>query len=224
MYFYRRKEGQVEKYEVLFDENELQRIMHLVIMDCSVISQECGIYGEPPKESDAIFDIQQGEYAGRYDIGFGPSYSNYKYYYKRRHYSRMVGWIDSLLNGDVSVLKEIYAARPEVNESALEKEYKRLCEKNNNTSELDLDKKSAILDEMKKAAEALLLNKETKPEFYYYDTLLSALHITLVSAMAVNDFDRALEFIGKTPQELGIAFLNTLPVFDTISPEANKQM
>ncbi len=226
MYFYRDEELQITKYLVLCQDVELQRLRQQIIQDCSVISEECVERSEPPKTTDPnkIFDVRRGEYVGVRDEQQGPTRRLYKYYYKERKYSKMVEWIDALLSGDVSVLKKIYAGKPEEKESGLRRELASLYEKCGTISDTDFDKKIAALNEVKRVARAIEINEGFKPEFYYYDTLLSSLHPVPAAVISKEDFNRTLEFLGKTSKDLGMVFINNMPAFGEMSPNSGKQM
>jgi len=225
MYFFKNDEFQITKCLLSIDEVTLLSLRQMIIRDCSVIVERTVVRESKPTDSDSdkIFNITRGEFVGTYDEQQGPDHRMYKYHYMERQYSKMVGWIDALLKGDASVLKEIYAGKPkEVN--SLQDEFVRLSEKNEATSSFDLDAKLAVLSEMKNVMAAMVTNKDMKPEFYYYDTLLSNLQPEPVSAIPREEFERTLKFIGKTPEELDMVFIDNLPAFGEVSPIGEKQM
>lgn len=226
MYIYKKDEQQITKCLVLPDEVELRRIRQLVIKDCSVIEEECVERTDPPKtaDPDKIFDVRRGDFVREYDEQQGPTRKIYKYHYKERQYSRMVGWIDNLLEEDATILKSIYAGKPEEKESGLRAQLARLYEECGAISDSEFDKKIAALSEIKRVAREVEINEGAKPEFYYYDDLLSHLQPTPVSVISIEDFNRALEFIGKTPKELGMTFVDNIPAFGEVTPENYKQM
>lgn len=226
MYFYKEEELQITKYLVPVTDMELQKLRQLVIKDCSVISEECVERSEPPKtkDPDKIFEVRRGEYVGVRDEQQGPTRSIYKYYYKERKYSKMVEWIDALLSGNVEILAQIYAGKPEEKESGLRAKLEALYQKSSTISDFDLDNKLAVLLEIKPVLKALILNEGVKSEFYYYDTLLSALRPIPSTAIAKEDFNKTLEFLGKTPKDLGMVFINEMPAFGEMAPNSGKQM
>jgi len=226
MFFYKEEELQITKYFVPAKDIELQRLRQLIIKDCSIISEECIERSEPPRldDPDKIFEVRKGEYVGVRDEEQGPTRSIYKYYYKERRYSRMVEWIDALLSGNVEILAQIYAGKPEEQESGLRAELASLYEECSAISDKDFDKKIAALNEIKKVARTVEINEGTKPEFYYYDTLLSALHPLPSAAISKEDFNKTLEFLGKTPKDLGMVFINSMPAFGEMAPNSGKQM
>ncbi len=226
MYFYKEEELQITKFLVSFQDVELQRLRQQVIQDCSVISEECVERSEPPKttDPDKIFDVRRGEYVGVRDEQQGPTRQIYKYYYKERQYSGLVEWIDALLSGDATILESIYAGKPEEKEGGLRVELASLYKKCSSISDQEFDKKIAALNEIKRVARIVEINKDVKPEFYYYDTLLSNLHLLPAAAMPKEDFNKTLEFLGKTPKDLGMVFINSLPAFGEMSPNSGKQM
>ncbi len=226
MFFYKNEELQITKYLVSASDVELQNLRKLVIKDCSVITEKCVERSEPPKttDPDKIFDVRRGDFVRIHDEQQGPTREVYKYYYKERKYSRMVEWIDALLSGNVTILECIYAGKPEEQKSGLRAELASLYEKCGAISDTDFDKKIAALNEIKTVARAVEMNEGVKPEFYYYDTLLSTLHPIPSAVISKEDFSRTLEFLGKTPKDLGMVFINNIPNYGEMSPNSGKQM
>ena len=163
MYYYKRKGKDIIKYEVIIDEEKLNKIRFQIINNCSHIEHITNSVTDRmrPDEFDYGHIRNYNEkYIGR--IEYNDFYSSpedaYEVEYDYYNHPQLVKYIDNLLNGDTSAIEQIQKVKDDV----VDKEQKLLAEQQK------IIRKLNSMEEKNKQIQINLLNENQEKLLEYY--------------------------------------------------------
>lgn len=201
MHYYKEDDKTIYKYDVYFDRKKVTKLLDEVIERCSIISyQEV----EATKVFNPNTDIKNARIKNLTtekirQIDYNDFYSLpedlYRFTFYKYEYTRLANLIIALLNGDASVIDEIFnpvsISNPNFDEK-LSILYKQLSlEENHNTKSLE-----KIYKEIKMINELKNQNINQVSDSSYYIRLQNMIHINLESTLDKDIKDKYDKFYG----------------------------
>lgn len=216
MYFYRLEKDRVVKYRISFRESVMKNYREQIIKESSVIIPK-EIFSLTPPEGENIFNVKRGERI------FEPQ-NGYRYTYDVYEFSPLVSWIDRLLDGDNRVLPlflgDDYSQVEESKKVSFLPQIEELnaqCDKMENSD----PEKIVKLRELQSLLSIEKRNKDQKDPFYLFYIVRQNLSMIIKDYMSLDEVTRLVEFIGKTPEELGMYGIKLSDA--EITPEEEKK-
>ena len=188
MYYYKKKGRDIIKYEVIIDNEKLNKIRFQVINNCSHIEHIKNSVTDRMRPNE--FDYEHiRNYKEKYIgvIEYNDFYSSpedaYEVEYDYYNHPPLVGYIDKLLNGDTSAIEEIEKLKDKIvdKEQKLLEEQQKIISKLNSMKDLNKEKQIYLLNENQ---EKLLeyykekeLNKNQVPSSKYKNKVLNCIEL-----------------------------------------------
>ena len=195
MFYYKKNDDTIEKYQVNFNKDEIKKLCDLIIDDCSSIKhyEYDNDYGIGL--SSGIVKNLVTTNTGRvkeYDVEVR---SIYHFSYDLYTPPHLVSLIYGLLNNDPQDLYEILNYTIEDTKSSIEQKIISLSQEFNKIDIEDISKKKEKLKELEKLLKLKELNKNQKDIESYYNKLLSLIEFKLIDSISISEINRIEEFL-----------------------------
>ena len=200
MVYYKVSQHYVDKYDLSFDRNVLEKIKNNLIKNCS---KKTHVIKESTLEEDQLIKDSSSEKiikVKKTDTGKIRSYSDtsedkkvYKYDYIHITYPNLVILINRLLNEDESSIDDIinYEIENLLDYNELLKKQKNKVKQSVDASPDELSKELEILHKLEDDKE---LNKGIKTTRYYYEKLLGSINYKQLDQIPIIDVIEYKEF------------------------------
>ena len=209
MYYYKMEKDLINKYKIIIDKEELNKLRWEVIDNCSNIIHKSYRTTKTPIYDKEHFRNYKKKKDGVFQYIDGPDEYAYLVEYDYLEHSILVKYIDDLLNDNYETINKIknYNKNFKDNSKDLKKEAEdlaneiSLCTINN----IDIDLQSYIdkLKELnKKINEQENIKKKYKTENLYKNKILSCISYKYVDSYKLSSLNINLERINKLKSEL----------------------
>lgn len=203
MYYYVKNNDKIEKYEVQFDNEKLQKLRIEIINNCSEITL---------KEYDGIREPNYFDYlkirnykSTKIGIaegkGYAPDRTLYHIKYNEYTFPYLVTLIDRLLEGDIEALNEIFNQVIEKETLPIELRIQTLSNEIDKISNLDTKKKIKELEKLHKLIETQKLNSNQLPVTIYYPKVQQLINLIYINSMKIEDIERLESFFESNAQK-----------------------
>lgn len=210
MIYYKRNGEVIEKYQIDFDKEEIEKLKNQIINNCSYIRHEEYDSDYSPRFTNEIIRNFTYTDTGRKKEYFEETRDIYHYKYDEYIPPKLVELIDKLLNGDSSAIDKIYNYDiPPIN--YLEDRIKLEIEELNEIE--DITKKINRLHEIEKLLNAQKLNENQQSIESYYNRLLKLISFKLIDSLSISELDRINCFF-----EIDISSIVKISDFKELSP------
>ena len=195
MFYYKKNDNIIEKYQVNFDKDKLRKLCDSIKNDCST--------------------IKHYEYDGEYVLGYNSGTirnlvatdtgkvkeydtevrSIYHFSYDEYEPPHLVYLIYGLLSEDPQDLYQILNYTIENTKSSIEQKINSLSREFNRISIEEISKKKERLKELERLLKLKELNKNQKDIESYYKELISLIEFKLVDSISISEINRIEKFL-----------------------------
>ena len=205
MYYYTKKEEQIEKYEITFDEEKVKKVQKEIIDNCSEIVHEKYENDYSPRFTSREYSKGLIKNFNSENIGtkeyFEETRTMYLYTYDKYIPPKLVDLIDRLLEEDVTVLDEIFNYNDIKSPSKIDKKIKKLSSKLDKIDNLDTKNKKKKLNELEELLkEKQKLQKQLANINGYYQDLISLINFSLVDTISISELEKVEKFLEIKPE------------------------
>lgn len=194
MYYFKKEEHFIVKYSVMIDEEKLKKLRWEVIDKCSLIAHKCYKTTHRPNEFDYAHirnykekKVGVIEYNDFYSMPEDQYLVEYDYY----EHSPLVSLIDSLLEGNISVIEQIEKLQESNIQTQIQKEELELVKQQNeiinNLNSVGIDDRNKYIEMLNISQKKLNdfqkkkeLNKNQIPEIIYCSKILECIKLTKI--------------------------------------------
>lgn len=201
MNYFKYNEKEIEKYEVVFEKEQIQQFRNQVINDYSEIEHHEYDDALEPNYLDymRIRNYNSYKIGVKNDFNYQPieiyhfSYDEYKYPY-------LVTIIDKLLSDDITAIDELYNPNYELEKVPFNSQIKEATEIFNTISNLKIDEKKSQLEKLQNLIESAKINQNQKPIKDYYLKLQEMITFNHIDTLTIEEYDRVNKFFDKQNQ------------------------
>lgn len=197
MNYFKKNETSIEKYDVKFERDEIERLRIEVINNCSEIFHREYDSTQGPNQFDYLkirnYKQQENGYQEYID---GPDEPVYHFTYNEYKYPYLISLIDRLLDGEESTLEEIFNYTPTDKRLSIEDRIKIMSDEIDQIPNIEVDEKTNKLEELKQLIEHSKLNSNQKPTEQYYLRLQELIQLELVDTISTDELTRVSAFWG----------------------------
>lgn len=215
MFFFQKKENQIEKYEITFNKEELEKFRIKVINDCSEIKH----HKYEANRDLMIFNpliirnykSEKKGYIESHDV-YSESEIIYQIEYDEYVFPYLVSLIDRLLKEDAMVIDEILYPDYSLENIPIIDRINQVSMELDKIDNLKVYEKKKKLEELIKLIDLQKLNSTQKSVHDYYDFLKQMLSINLIDTLPIKDFNRVKDFFEDKNISKDILFMPKLNV------------
>ena len=193
MIYFRKKEEVIEKYQVNFDKNELEKLKNEIIDNCSYILHKEYESDYSPRFTDEIIRNFTYTPTGKKEY-FEETRDIYLYSYDEIKPPYLVKLIDQLLNGNSSAIDGILNYDIST-KSTIDDRIDLINQEFNKIAPEDITKKKEKLKELEDLLKAKELNKNQQSIDVYYDQLIGLIKFDLIGSLQISELDRIESFL-----------------------------
>ena len=194
MYYFEVLEDKVNKYEVSFDRDIMEELRIEIINNCSEIVHHNYIenYDHRLDETDYLRIRRYSRiYVG---IDEKSNSSMYRYIYDEYKFPKLVFLIDKLLNGDTSVIGEIFSPSLDKDNNLSYTDRIGILIKEIGSINNEHDKKKTKVRELMRLISLAKINKGKRSDREYYSRVRELIQINLVDSISLNEVYRLNNF------------------------------
>ena len=192
---YFKKNGEViEKYQVDFDKEEIEKLKKEIINNCSFIKHEEYESDYSPRFTDEIIRNFTSTPTGKEKEYFEETRDIYRYSYDEYKPPYLVKLINQLLNGDLKAIDGILnydiSSKSSIDD--------RINIANQEFTEIDpenISKRKAKLEELEELLKAKELNKDQQSIDVYYNQLVGLIKFDLIDSLPTSELHRIESFL-----------------------------
>lgn len=193
--FYFRKDGEViEKYQVSFDKEEIEKLKKKIINNCSFIKHEEYESDYSPRFTDEIIRNFTYTPTGKEKEYFEETRDIYRYSYDEYKPPYLVELINQLLNGNSKAIDKILNYDIST-KSTIDDRIDLANQEFNKIVPEDIIKKKEKLKEPEDLLKAKKLNKNQQSIDIYYNQLIGLIKFDLVDSLSISELCRIESFL-----------------------------
>ena len=193
--FYFRKNGEViEKYQVHFDKDEIEKLKKEIINNCSFIEHKVYVSDYEPRFTNEIIRNFTCTPTGRKKEYFEETRDLYQYSYDEYKPPYLVELINQLLNGDSKAIDNILNYDIST-KSTLDDKINLANKEFNKIAPEDISKKKEKLKELEDLLKAKELNKKQQSIDLYYAQLIGLIKFDLIDLLPINELVKIETFL-----------------------------
>lgn len=193
--FYFRKDGEViEKYQVSFDKEEIEKLKKKIINNCSFIKHEEYESDYSPRFTDEIIRNFTYTPTGKEKEYFEETRDIYRYSYDEYKPPYLVELINQLLNGNSKAIDKILNYDIST-KSTIDDRIDLANQEFNKIVPEDIIKKKEKLKELEDLLKAKKLNKNQQSIDIYYNQLIGLIKFDLVDSLSISELCRIESFL-----------------------------
>lgn len=207
MLYFRRNGEVIEKYQVDFDKEEIEKLKEKIINNCSFIEHEEYESDYSPRFTDEIIKKftstptgKVKEYFEEIRVIYHYSYDKYKPPYLVKLINQLFDGnskaIDEILNYDISTKSSIDDRINIVNQELIEMDPENIT------------KRKAKLKELEDLLNAKNLNKNQQNIDVYYNQLVGLIKFNLIDTLQISELSRIESFLGIKLSDVDISNSN----------------
>lgn len=198
----------LDRYEITYNEEELNKLRLEVINECSKIEHNHfratrGIY--PNRNiNDKDYDLKYRNYTEKY-IGMSesrdelqyPSDAMYEYDYDNYIFPHLVMIIDEIKNGKISYVKELFDDKKRYDGKSYSDRIDELSEKIDLIDNKNVDLKIKKLEELKELINESKSNKNKKDIYEYYKKVRDLMNINYIESINLDTVNLVNNFFSE---------------------------
>lgn len=194
MLYFRKNDEIIEKYQVNFDKNEIEKLKNGIINNCSFIKHEEYESDYSPRFTDKIIRNFKYTPTGKEKEYFEETRDIYRYSYDEYKPPYLVELINQLLNDNSKVINEIFnydiSTKTTIDDriNLANQEFNRIDPEN-------ITKKKEKLKELEDLLKAKELNKNQQNIDAYYNQLIGLIKFDLVDSLSISELGRIESFL-----------------------------
>lgn len=193
MIYFRKNDEVIEKYQISFDKEEIEKLKKEIINKCSFIKHEEFESEYSPKFTDKIIKNFRYTSTGVEKEYFEETRTIYHYSYDEYQPPYLVELINKLLNGDLKSIDEIlnYDLSSEISIDD------KICSLNKELMEIDsedITKKKEKLRELHVLLNCKNLNKNQQSIDPYYNRLVDLIKFNLIDLLQMSELSKIESF------------------------------
>ena len=194
MFYFRKNDEVIEKYQVSFDKDELEKLKKEIIDNCSYIKHEEYESDYSPRFTDEIIRNFTYTPTGKEKEYFEETRDIYLYSYDEIKPPYLVKLIDQLLNGNSSAIDGILNYDIST-KSTIDDRIDLINQEFNKIAPEDIIKKKEKLKELEDLLKAKELNKNQQSIDIYYNQLIGLIKFDLVDSLSISELGRIESFL-----------------------------
>ena len=203
MHYYQKSNEIINKYEVIFDQNEILSIKKEIKDNCTLmhLNEVNTAYPDNFKNGNTKI-ISKRKLGMKYSKQTNHDLPLYVVKYFSFDYPLLIYLINDFLSGNASVLDQIFDYRDEreMPSNILARivfEYDEIPFEN-------IEKKRKKLDELEQAIEFAKLNENQKPVYEYIEKIRNVVKLRLVDSIEYEDVKKYSEFFGTEEPQINL--------------------
>ncbi|MBQ3306967.1 MAG: hypothetical protein IJG68_02105, partial [Bacilli bacterium] len=184
----------IEKYQVSFDKEEIEKLKKKIINNCSFIKHEEYESDYSPRFTDEIIRNFTYTPIGKEKEYFEETRDIYRYSYDVYKPPYLVELINQLLNGNLKAIDEILNYDIS-SKSSIDDRINLANQEFNKIVPEDITKKKEKLKELEDLVKARELNKGQQSIDAYYNQLIGLIKFDLVDSLSISELGRIESFL-----------------------------
>ena len=193
MLYFRKNDEEIEKYQVNFDKEEIEKLKKEIINNCSFIKHEEYESDYSPRFTNEIIRNYISTSTGKKHEYFEETRNIYRYSYDEYKPPYLVELINQLLNGDSKAIDEILnydiSTKSTIDDriNLVNQEFIKINPEN-------IAKRKEKLKELEELLKAKELNKGQQSIELYYSQLIELIKFNLIDSLAISELSRIESF------------------------------
>lgn len=194
MIYFRKNDEVIEKYQVDFDKEEIEKLKKEIINNCSFIKHEEYESDYSPRFTDEIIRNFTSTPTGKEKEYFEETRYIYRYSYDEYKPPYLVELINQLLNGNSKAIDKIlnYEISPK---STIDDSINLANQEFNRIDSENITKKKEKLKELEDLLKAKELNKNQQSIDLYYNQLIELIKFNLIDSLPISELGRIEYFL-----------------------------
>ena len=194
MIYFRKNDEVIEKYQVSFDKEEIEKLKKKIINNCSFIKHEEYESDYSPRFTDEIIRNFTYTPTGKEKEYFEETRDIYRYSYDEYKPPYLVELINQLLNGNSKAIDKILNYDIST-KSTIDDRIDLANQEFNKIAPKDIIKKREKLKELEDLVKAKELNKGQQSIDAYYNQLIGLIKFDLVDSLSISELGRIESFL-----------------------------
>ena len=194
MIYFKKNDELIEKYQIIFNKEKVEKLKSEIINNCSFIKHEEYESDYSPKFTDEIIRNFKCSLTGKKKDYFEETRDIYLYSYDEYKPPYLVELINQLLKGNTKVIDKILKYDTSTT-SNLDDKIRKLNQEFIRIDPENITKKKAKLDEIEELLKTKELNKNQQSIEFYYNELMKLINIVLIDSISVNELNKIEEFL-----------------------------
>ena len=207
MIYFRRNGEVIEKYQVDFDKEEIEKLKEEIINNCSFIEHEEYDSDYSPHFTDEIIRNYRSTRTGKVKEYFEETRGIYHYSYDIYKPPYLVKLINQLFDGNSKAIDEIlnYDISPK---SSIDDRINIVNQEFIKMDPEDIRKRKAKLKELEDLLNAKKLNKNQQNIDVYYNQLVGLIKFNLIDTLQISELSRIESFLEIKLSDVNISNSN----------------
>lgn len=194
MLYFRKNDEVIEKYQVSFDKEEIEKLKKKIINNCSFIKHEEYESEYSPRFTDEIIRNLTYTPTGKEKEYFEETRDIYRYSYDEYKSPYLVELINQLLNGNSKAIDKILNYDIST-KSTIDDRIDLANQEFNKIAPEDIIKKKEKLKELEDLLKTRELNKNQKSIEPYYKKLIDLINFKLIDSILASELNRVESFL-----------------------------
>ena len=194
MLYFRKNDEVIEKYQVSFDKEEIEKLKKKIINNCSFIQHEEYESDYSPRFTDEIIRNFTYTPTGKEKEYFEETRDIYRYSYDEYKPPYLVELINQLLNGNSKTIDKILNYDIST-KSTIDDRIDLANQEFNKIAPEDITKKKEKIKELEDLLKAKELNTKQQSIDIYYNQLIGLIKFDLVDLLSISELGRIESFL-----------------------------
>ncbi len=194
MLYFRKNDEVIEKYQVDFDKEEIEKLKKEIINNCSFIKHEEYESDYSPRFTDEIIRNLTYTPTGKEKEYFEETRDIYRYSYDEYKPPYLVELINQLLNGNSKAIDKILNYDISI-KSTIDDRIDLANQEFNRIDPENIAKRKAKLEEIEELLKTKELNKNQQSIDLYYNQLIGLIKFNLIDLLPISELDRIQSFL-----------------------------
>ena len=194
MLYFRKNDEVIEKYQVSFDKEEIEKLKKIIINNCSFIKHEEYESDYSPRFTDEIIRNFTYTSTGKEKEYFEETRDICRYSYDEYKPPYLVELINQLLNGNSKAIDKILNYDIST-KSTIDDRIDLANQEFNKIAPEDIIKKKEKIKELKDLLKAKELNKNHQSIDVYYNQLVGLIKFDLIDSLTISELHRIESFL-----------------------------
>lgn len=209
MFYFEKKADRIEKFDVTYDEIQMNKLRSEIIDKCSEIShyELFGKETERYEEDPTIRNLQMRSATKKefLEHPYCEEYELYHYSYDQYKFPYLVTLIDLLHRGYGPAIKEILTPTFRCEFKTVKEGIEDLTKKANSISDSNSNEKKEVLEELNWLMRKANLNANQISVKEYYPKVKALITMEHIDSIAISDFERIKDFFEINIDIYGLA-------------------
>ena len=209
MYYFKQNGEKIEKYQINFNKEEIEKLKLEIINNCSFIKHVEYTSDYSPKFKDISLKKKfKSKYVGKKEY-FEEAREIYSYSYDEYNPPYLVELINRLLNGDITSIDNILNYYIISNELSIDDKIKIVNQELIGIAPENINAKKEKLQELENLLETKKLNQHRQSIVPFYKQLISLINFDLVDSLSISEIKKVEDFLGISSLEFDKIFDNS---------------